>query len=90
MASLATQTGGEESACNAGDSGLIPGSGRSLEKGMATHSSVLAWRIPRTEEPGGLQSMGHRESDMTEQLTHTHTHTHTQRPSSIPPLSQIA
>ena len=85
MASLAAQTGGKESACNAGDSGLIPGSGRSLEKGMATHSSVLAWRIPRTEEPGGLQSMGHRESDMTEQLTHTHT----QRPSSIPPLSQI-
>ena len=30
----------------------------SLEKGMATHSSILAWRIPRTEEPGGLQSMG--------------------------------
>ena len=29
-----------------------------LEKGMATHSSVLAWRIPRTEEPGGLQSVG--------------------------------
>ena len=29
-----------------------------LEKGMATHSSVLAWRIPRTEEPAGLQSMG--------------------------------
>ena len=29
-----------------------------LEKGMATHSSVLAWRIPWTEEPGGLQSMG--------------------------------
>ena len=29
-----------------------------LEKGMATHSSVPAWRIPRTEEPGGLQSMG--------------------------------
>ena len=29
-----------------------------LEKGMPTHSSVLAWRIPRTEEPGGLQSMG--------------------------------
>ena len=32
----------------------IPGSGRSLEKGMATHSSILAWRIPRTEDPGGL------------------------------------
>ena len=29
-----------------------------LQKGMATHSSILAWRIPRTEEPGGLQSMG--------------------------------
>ena len=41
-----------------------------LEKGMATHSSVLAWRIPWTEEPGGLQSMGGKESDMTERLTH--------------------
>ena len=29
-----------------------------LEKGMATHSSILSWRVPRTEEPGGLQSMG--------------------------------
>ena len=44
---------------------------------MVTHSSLLAWEIPRTEEPGGLQSMGSKESDMTEQLTHTHTHTHT-------------
>ena len=42
-----------------------------LEKGMATHSSILAWIIPWTEEPGGLQSMGCKESDMTEQLTHT-------------------
>ena len=89
---------GKESACNAGDPGSIPGSGRSagegigyplqyfwaslvaqpvknpsamqetwaqsldredpLEKGMATHSSILAWRIPWTEEPGGLQSKG--------------------------------
>ena len=49
---------GKESDCNAGDPGLIPGSGRSLEKGMATPSSVLAWRIPWTEEPGGLRSMG--------------------------------
>ena len=40
-----------------------------LEKGMATHSSILAWRIPRTEEPGSLQSMGLKESDMTEWLT---------------------
>ena len=37
-----------------------------LEKQMATHSSIFAWRIPRTEEPGGLWSMGHKESDMTE------------------------
>ena len=48
----------EEYACNAGDSGLIPGSRRPLVKGMATHSSILAWRTPWIEEPGGLQSMG--------------------------------
>ena len=48
---------GKESACNARDSGSIPGLGRPLEKGMATHSRVLAWRIPWTEEPDGLQSM---------------------------------
>ena len=35
---------------------------------MTTHSSILAWRIPWTEEPGGLQSVGCKESDMTEQL----------------------
>ena len=40
------------------DVGLIPGQEDLLEEGMATHSSILAWRIPRTEEPGGLQSMG--------------------------------
>ena len=39
-----------------------------LEKEMATHFSILAWRIPWTEELGGLQSMGRRESDMTERL----------------------
>ena len=39
-----------------------------LETGMATHASILAWRIPWTEEPGGLQSWGHKESDTTEQL----------------------
>ena len=37
-----------------------------LEKEMATHSSILAWRIPWTEEPGGLQSKGHKQLDMTE------------------------
>ena len=39
-----------------------------LEKEMATHSSILAWRIPWTEEPGGLQSTGSQELDMTEWL----------------------
>ena len=45
---------------DAGDMGLIPGLGRSPEgeHGMATHSNIPAWRIPRTEEPGGLQSVG--------------------------------
>ena len=47
-----------ESACNAGDLGSIPGSKDPLEKETATHSRILAWRIPWTEEPGGLQSMG--------------------------------
>ena len=37
-----------------------------LEEGIVTHSSILAWRIPRTEEPGGLSPWGHEESDMTE------------------------
>ena len=39
---------------------------------MATHSIILAWRIPWTEEPGGLQSMGLQESDMTQRLNHHH------------------
>ena len=43
-----------------------------LEKGMATHSSILAWRIPRTEELGGLQAHGVTESDTPEQLTLLH------------------
>ena len=40
-----------------------------LKKGMAAHSNILAWRIPRTEELGGLQAHGVTESDTTEQLT---------------------
>ena len=43
---------------NSGDAGSIPGQEDSLEEGMATHSSILAWRIPWTEEPGRLQSIG--------------------------------
>ena len=49
---------GKESACNAGDLGSIPGSGRSRGEGNGTHSSILAWEVPWTEEPGGLQSVG--------------------------------
>ena len=43
---------------NAGDTGSIPGWGRSLKKKMTTHSSILAWEIPWREKPGRLQSMG--------------------------------
>ena len=52
---------------NAGDTGdtsSIPGLGRSLEEETATHSSMLAWRIPWTEEPGGLQSVEPQKSRM--------------------------
>ena len=54
----------KESSCSAGDAedtrdvGSIPGLGRSLREGHGTHSSILAWRIPWTEEPGRLQSIG--------------------------------
>ena len=48
----------KKSAYNAGDPGYIPGWEVPLEKGMATHASILAWKIPWTEAPGGLQSMG--------------------------------
>ena len=48
-----------------------------LEEGMAIHSRILAWRIPWTEEPGGLQSIGSQSQTLLKQLnTHTHTHTH--------------
>ena len=49
---------GKASAYNKGDPGSIPGLGRSLEKEMATPSSILAWKIPWMEEPVRLQSMG--------------------------------
>ena len=54
----------KESACSEGDPGLIPGLGRSLEKGKATHSSIHVQRIPWTEEPGGLQSMGSQRDNL--------------------------
>ena len=49
---------GKESACKAGDLGRFLGQEDLLEKGMASQSTMLALRIPWTEEPGGLQSMG--------------------------------
>ena len=55
----------KESACNAGDQGLIPGLGRSTGEGNASHSSILAWEIPWTEEPGGLQFMRLQEYETT-------------------------
>ena len=48
----------KEFASNSGDVDLVPSWADPLEKGMATNSSILAWRIPWTEEPGGLQTMG--------------------------------
>ena len=53
------------SAYNEGDPGSILGQEDLLEKEMATHSSIFAWKIPRTEEPGRLQSMGSQRVDMT-------------------------
>ena len=49
-----------------------------LEKEMDTHSSILAWRIPRTEEPGRVQSMGSERVGHNLATEHAHTHTHTQ------------
>ena len=60
---------GKASAYHAGDLGSIPGREDLLEKEMATRSSILTWKIPRTEESGRLQSRGRKESDTTEQLT---------------------
>ena len=56
--SIPPPSGGIESACNAETQVRSLGQEDPLEEGMAIHSSILAWRIPWTEEPGGLQSMG--------------------------------
>ena len=62
----------KESACSAGDPDSVPGSEEPLEKEMATLSSILAWEVPWTEEPGRRQAMvgcrlwGRTESDTTE------------------------
>ena len=59
----------KENACNAGDPSSIIGSGTFPGEEMETHFSILAWRIPWIEKPGGLQSMICKESDMGEWLT---------------------
>ena len=70
---------GKEFAHNVGDPGSIPGSEDALDKGMATHSRILAWEIPWTDLPGkshgqtsmvGYSPWHHKESDRTEQLTY--------------------
>ena len=55
---------------SAEDQGSIPELGRSSGQGMATHSSIFAWRIPWTEEPGGLQSIGLQRVNTAEQLSY--------------------
>ena len=62
---------GKKPTCNAGDMVWSLGWEDPLEEGMATHPSILAWRIPWTEGPGGLQSnpQGHKELDTTEWLS---------------------
>ena len=63
-------TDGKDSACNIGEQFQSLGWKYPPEKGMATHSSILSWRISWTEEPGGGYSpWDHKESDATEQLT---------------------
>ena len=68
----------KESACNVGDLGLTPGLGRSLEDGMATHSSILAWENPHGQRSlAGYSPWAHRELDTTERLSTLHHLGHT-------------
>ena len=57
---------GSKEFCTAGDTGSIPGQEDLLEEGMAAQWGILAWRIPRTGEPGEPSPWGHKESDTTE------------------------
>ena len=71
---LPTWCSGKELPANARDAGSIPRLGRSPEEEMATHSSILAWEIPGTEEPGwggGYSPRGHKELDTTEVTKHS-------------------
>ena len=66
-----------ESACSAGDPGAVPGSGRSLEKGMAAHSVFLPGKFHGQRSLVGYSPWGHTELDTTEQLTLSLFHFHT-------------
>ena len=74
-------------ACNVGDLDSIPGWEDPLEKVMATHSSILAWEIPWTEEPGRLQSTGLQRVNTTEWLTLTLFKTVPPEPRALSPQS---
>ena len=71
----------KNSPANAGDMSLIPGLGRSPGGGNGNPSSIHAWKIPWTEEPGGYSPWGLKESDTTE-----HAHMHTKIPLRASPL----
>ena len=58
----------KESACNVADLGSIPGLGRSPGEGHG-NSSIPVWKIPWTEDPGGLHPLSHKDLDTTEQLS---------------------
>ena len=60
-----------KSASNAEDPGSILGQEDPLKKGMTTHSRILAWEIPWTEKPGGLQSISHSQTRLSDKYTHT-------------------
>ena len=80
---------GKVSTCHAGDVGSIPVWGKiPLEEGMATHSSILAGRIPWTEEPGGLWSLDHKDSRMTVPTEHTGMHVSSAFPRTTEPRIQ--
>ena len=64
---------GKESACNAGDRSLIPGSGRSPGEGIGSHFSILAWRIPMDRGAWQVSVHGFAESDTTEAAEQAHT-----------------
>ena len=75
---------GIESTSDTGDQGSIPGSGRSLEKGTANHSSILAWRIPGQRRLAGYSLWDHKQLDRTEWLN-----AHTIRMHPIPSFGQL-